>query len=196
MQCLRCVCWWAWTQKALFTLFFNVFCQQSCTVTALRSHVHLVVLSHRCVQTTWSVRKPPGGDFWTEVRIGVGFSGLLPVLVQRVSVHEKKQRTWSPPPPPSRPNHSPIKHTKLLLRKQLPNKRIVIEYRGGMQHIKKKKIQKVVWLHFVGIFNVQSLEIILNEYTFHHLEKRKHFIQFVLKWTVLIWTAKSHFTCK
>lgn len=53
------VCCWAWTQKALFT-FFIVFFWQSCTVTALSSNMHLVVLSHRCVQTIWSVRKPPG----------------------------------------------------------------------------------------------------------------------------------------
>lgn len=49
----------------------------------------------------------------------------------------------------------------------------MIEYRAGMQHIFKKK--KKVWFDnlFVGIFNVQSLEIILTEYTFHHLEKKK-----------------------
>lgn len=52
------VCCWAWTQKALFTIFF-VFFQQSCTVTALSSNMHLV-LSHRCVRTIWSVWKPPG----------------------------------------------------------------------------------------------------------------------------------------
>lgn len=52
------VCCWAWTQKALFTIFF-VFFRQSCTVTALSSNMHLV-LSHRCVQTIWSVWKPPG----------------------------------------------------------------------------------------------------------------------------------------
>lgn len=52
------VCCWAWTQKALFTIFF-VFFRQSCTVTALSSNMHLV-LSHRCVRTIWSVWKPPG----------------------------------------------------------------------------------------------------------------------------------------
>lgn len=58
MQCLRCVV--EREHRKPFLQFFFVFFRQSCTVTALSSNMHLVVLSHRCVQTIWSVRKPPG----------------------------------------------------------------------------------------------------------------------------------------
>lgn len=54
------VCW-AWTQKALFTVFFCLFLfRQSCTVNALSSKMHRVVSSLHRVQTIWSVRKPLG----------------------------------------------------------------------------------------------------------------------------------------
>lgn len=54
------VCCWAWTQKALFTIFFCLFPTVLYCNCVLSSNMHLVVLSHRCVQTIWSVRKPPG----------------------------------------------------------------------------------------------------------------------------------------
>lgn len=47
------------TESPFYNFFFFVFFRQSCTVTALSSNMHLV-LSHRCVQTIWSVWKPPG----------------------------------------------------------------------------------------------------------------------------------------
>lgn len=49
MQCLRCLV--EREHRKPFLQFFFVFCRQSCTVTALSSNMHLVVLSHRCVQT-------------------------------------------------------------------------------------------------------------------------------------------------
>lgn len=51
MQCLRCVVEREHRKPFLQFFFFFVFFRQSCTVTALSSNMHLVVLSHRCVQT-------------------------------------------------------------------------------------------------------------------------------------------------
>lgn len=48
----------------------------------------------------------------------------------------------------------------------------MIEYRIGMQNIFKKKKKSLVLITFCWDFNVQSLEIILTEHTFHHLEKK------------------------
>lgn len=171
MQCLRCVV--EREHRKPFLQFFFVFFRQSCTVTALSSNMHLVVLSHRCVRTIWSVRKPTGPDaklkrsvdlslvrFPSEVCLSVG-SGSFPTTyppslsplpplscTAYVSVHEKAATgsagkleaavlrfSLSLPPPPQhvphpqiscgtlitpaslcrRPNHSALKHTKLLL---------------------------------------------------------------------------------
>lgn len=189
MQCLRCVVEREHRKPFLQCLVF--FWQSLYWNCVKLKYAPCVVSSSGPNDLIW---KPPGPDaqpkrskrsvalsppvgFWSGVCIGGG--GGPPVSCYSICFSPWKQRRCSAGKSeaavhccPRRvtqvahTGHDPTIHTKLL-QKVDPHISIqtwlMIEYKQGNK--------RFGLFTFVGIFNVQSLEIILTEYTFHHFKK-------------------------